>query len=71
MRIGIDIDDTITNSWKYLKPIYEKEFNIKLDENSLPYYGAVQHLITFEEFIKITSKYEKFKIEIPLKEMEL
>ena len=37
MRIGIDIDDTIASSWKYMKPLYSKEFNISIDEiNSIP-----------------------------------
>ena len=31
MRIGIDIDDTITNSWEYLKPFYAKEFSLTQD----------------------------------------
>ena len=69
MNIGIDIDDTITNSWEYLKPIYEKEFNIKIDENTLPYYKAVNKKInlTFDEFAKRLNKYDHLKKDIPLK----
>lgn len=28
MRIGIDIDDTICETWNYIKPIFQKHFNI-------------------------------------------
>ena len=31
MKIGIDIDDTICNTWEFVKPYYEKKFN--LDKN--------------------------------------
>ena len=70
MRIGIDIDDTITNSWEYLKPIYEKEFNIKINDNSLPYYKAVHEKIelTFDEFAERLNKYDYLKPNIPIKE---
>lgn len=69
MRIGIDIDDTITNSWEYLKPIYEKEFNIELNINSLPYYKAVKEKInlTFDEFASRLNKYDQLKMDIPIK----
>lgn len=30
MRIGIDVDDTITETWKYVKPHFSKKFNIDL-----------------------------------------
>jgi len=28
MRIGIDVDDTITKTWETILPYYEKEYNI-------------------------------------------
>ena len=31
MKIGIDIDDTITDTWKTLIPIYSKVFNKDLN----------------------------------------
>ena len=70
MRIGIDIDDTITNSWDYLRPIYEKEFDIEIDETSLPYYNAIKRKtnLTFDEFAKRLNKYDHLKMDIPVKE---
>lgn len=68
MRIGIDIDDTITNSWDYLMPIYSREFNISIDKTALPYYNVVKHKVSFEEFVETMKKYEKTKEEIPVKD---
>ena len=68
MRIGIDIDDTITNSWDYLMPIYSREFNISIDETSLPYYSAVRNVASFDEFTEVMKKYETLKSEITLKD---
>ena len=52
MRIGIDVDDTITNSWESLLPHYSRLF--KIDENTLrkskPYYMSVKDLITLDEY---------------------
>ena len=56
MRIGIDIDDTITDTWSYMVPIYSQVFNIPVEElsNSLPYYNSVKKLnLTVEEYFKI------------------
>lgn len=68
MKIGIDIDDTITNSWEYLKPIYQKEFNITISDNALPYYNAIKEVASFEQFANIMKKYENSKNDIPIKE---
>ncbi len=68
MRIGIDIDDTITNSWDYLMPTFSKHFNISIDENTLPYYGAVRDIVPFEEFSKFMNENEQELSKIPLKE---
>lgn len=55
MHIGIDIDDTITNSWECLIPYYTKIFNISEDilHTSKPYYNAVSHLMSLEEYYKL------------------
>ena len=52
MRIGIDIDDTITNTWKDIIPYYSIWFNVSEDKlkNSKPYYEAVKDIYTIEEF---------------------
>lgn len=68
MRIGIDIDDTITKTWEYMMPIYSKEFNISIDKNSLPYYHPIKNIVSFEEFSERMRKYEELKTDIPLKE---
>ena len=55
MRIGVDIDDTITNSWECLIPYYSKIFGIPEEtlHKSLPYHNSVKHLITLDEYFKI------------------
>lgn len=67
MRIGIDIDDTITNSWEYLIPIYRKIFNIEIDEKSLPYYDTVRDKMSLEEFLEIGKQNENVMKEVPIK----
>ena len=55
MHIGIDIDDTITNSWECLIPYYVKLFNISEEvlHTVKPYYNAVSHLISLDEYYQI------------------
>lgn len=70
MRIGVDIDDTITNTWEYLIPIYSKLF--KIDEKKLsksaPYYPAVENLISLDEYYKkIIPIHNKYTNDLPLK----
>ena len=71
MRIGIDIDDTITDTWSYMVPIYSQVFNIPVEElsNSLPYYNSVKKLnLTVEEYFKIMQPYyEENALNIPIK----
>lgn len=71
MRIGIDIDDTITDTWSYMVPIYSQVFNIPVEElsNSLPYYNSVKKLnLTVEEYFKIMQPYyEENTLNIPIK----
>lgn len=54
MRIGVDIDDTITDSWPMLMPEYEKEFKIPIDvlKTRMPYYYSVENEITMEEYFR-------------------
>ena len=57
MRIGIDIDDTICDTWEYLIPYLSKYFNI--DENILrkaqvPYYEACN--CTYQEYCEFARK---------------
>lgn len=54
MRIGIDIDDTITDSWKYLIPRFSELYNISEDEliESLPYYRSVEGKANKEEYFR-------------------
>ena len=55
MHIGIDIDDTITNSWECLIPYYSKMFDISEDvlRASKPYYNSIKHLISLDEYYKM------------------
>lgn len=52
MKIGIDIDDTITNSWEHYIPIYSQLFNVSIDElkKSTPYYESIKGKCTLEEY---------------------
>ena len=54
MKIGIDVDDTITDSWKCVIPYYSRKFNIPEEtlHKSKPYYDAVKDKISFEEYYK-------------------
>jgi len=71
MKIGVDIDDTITNSWENIIPYYSKIFNIDIKklENSRPYYYAIKDKISLEEYYeKLLSLYDKFSTIVPLKD---
>lgn len=71
MRIGIDIDDTITNSWECLIPYYSKNFNIDEEvlHKSKPYYSSVSHLMTLDEYYKIMLPiYDKVIPTVSIKE---
>ena len=52
MRIGIDVDDTITNTWEDIMPGFSKVFNIPIEElkNSTPYYRALKEDISLDEY---------------------
>ncbi len=55
MKIGIDIDDTITDSWECLIPYYSRLFNISEIDllKSKPYYSAIQDKLTLEEYFEV------------------
>ena len=70
MRIGIDIDDTITDSWQFLIPHFEELYGIPASEliKSYPYYRSVEHLTTKEEyFCNLRELADKYMMEVPLK----
>ncbi len=71
MRIGVDIDDTITNSWECFIPYYAKMFNI--DENTLhkstPYYYSIKPTISLDEYFeRILPIYDEVIPKVTLKE---
>lgn len=71
MKIGIDIDDTITNSWIYYLPIYSKVFDIPIEKLTLskPYQEAIKDKYTKEQFNDMLRPInDKYAINIPLKE---
>lgn len=71
MKIGIDIDDTITDTWECLIPHYSKTFNVPVDKlkKSIPYYPAVEDKVTLEEYFeKVIPIYDKYIRNVPLKE---
>ena len=57
MRIGVDIDDTITDTWDKLLPFYSGWFDISLNKlkNSLPYYESIKDRYTIDEYFKEVS----------------
>ena len=71
MRIGVDIDDTITNSWQYLIPHYAKLFNIdeSILSKSMPYYPAIKDYISLDDYYKkVVPIHEKYTSVLPLKD---
>lgn len=71
MRIGIDIDDTITDTWSYMVPIYSRIFNIPTEKlsHSQPYYNSVKKLnLTIDDYFKIMQPYYRENtLNIPIK----
>ena len=72
MKIGVDIDDTITNSWPTLSKEYSKvlgisEYDLIKDK---PYYSKViQEKYTMEEYFKkITPINDKINPILPIKD---
>lgn len=54
VRIGVDIDDTITNTWDKLLPFYSAWFDVPLDKlkESSPYYEPIKDKYTIEEYFR-------------------
>jgi len=69
MRIGIDIDDTITNTWEFFMPLLSKKYNVSIDKlkNGPPYYDAVKDIVTMAEYIDMVKKSEDLLLKIELK----
>lgn len=69
MRIGIDIDDTITNTWNYFIPIFSEKFNIPMNKIKQlpPYYGSIKEIVSLEEYFSLMRKHEDLMQEMPLK----
>ena len=55
MKIGIDIDDTITNTWLDSMHHYSELFGIPMEDlkKSKPYYNAVKEGFTIDEYFKM------------------
>ena len=71
MRIGIDIDDTITDTWNYAMPMYEKKFNVPIQvlKTRLPYYYSIEDKYTIDEYFDCVKDINKDLINIvPLRE---
>ncbi len=70
MRIGIDIDDTITNTYEYMTPYVCKKFNIDIEslEGKNGKYSEVYGIDKKEYFIFLKENFNKFAPLIPIKE---
>ena len=71
MKIGIDIDDTITDTWECLIPYYSKLFDKTPEElrKSKPYHKSVEDKITLDEYFDIMLPiYDKVIPNVNLKE---
>lgn len=69
MRIGIDIDDTITNTWEFFMPLLSEKYNVSIDKlkNGPPYYEAVKDIVTMEEYDTMVKESEHLLLNIELK----
>lgn len=67
MRIGIDIDDTICDTWEYVKPLFKQNFNLddlELEKNN---YSRVLNC-TLEEYYDFYKKnIDPIMLDIPIK----
>ncbi len=67
MRIGIDIDDTICETWEYVKPIYKKHFNLSDEELNKNKYSRVLKC-TIDEYYDFYKKIiSPLLINVPIK----
>lgn len=72
MRIGVDVDDTITNSWQTFYKDYAKAFGVSEEEinKNKPYYNdTIKEKYTLEEYFeKVKPINDKLTPILPLKE---
>lgn len=71
MKIGIDIDDTTTNTWECFIPHYHKIFQIPIENLKLskPYYEAVKDKISLEDYFEaVLPIYREQTPQVTLKE---
>lgn len=72
MRIGIDVDDTITNSYDSIMDLIGKKYSInseKLKEAGTTYYDIMADNINFPDYDKFcASNFESLLSNVPLKE---
>ena len=71
MRIGIDIDDTITNTWEMVIPYYSREFGVPEEDlkKSIPYYSAVKDCCKVDEYFeRIMPIYNNVCSRVPLRD---
>lgn len=54
MRIGIDVDDTITDTWEMIIPYYVSLYGMNANDliKSNPYYQAIKDKVTVDEYYK-------------------
>lgn len=68
MRVGIDIDDTITNTWDYLMPYYEKIFKVDNIKDKQPYYRSLNNSMSLDEYNVVMQKvHDKIDNRIPIR----
>lgn len=70
MKIGIDIDDTITNTWETVIPYYSKLYGISPSKLKIsnPYYQAIKDKVTLEQYYQtIKLILQKIILDVELK----
>lgn len=70
MRIGIDIDDTITNTWEDILPFYSLLFDVPIDKlkKSTPYYSSLDNKYSLDEYFKLVQPiYDNISPRVSLK----
>lgn len=70
MRIGIDIDDTITNTWEDVVPFYSLLFDVPIEKlkKNKPYYNSLNDRYTKEEYFKLIQPiYDNISPRVSLK----
>lgn len=71
MRIGIDIDDTIADTWEFILPYYSEVFQMPMDElmTGTPYYGSLKNMVPLDKYFEMVNPiYDNIVPLVPLKE---